>query len=91
MPDLDLLNELSSAEDDFDVDLMACGCRLPTGGTLAFSVDDVLRLYNLDDQKLVAFVGALIDEANITPDRVFQLADEAARGVRQETKSNYAG
>ena len=28
---LDLLNELSSGEDEFDVDLMACGCRVAAG------------------------------------------------------------
>ena len=77
---VDLLNELSLGEDEFDVDLMACGCRLACSGTgLHISIDDMVRLYEMDIPAMTLFVGALIDEAKIEPKEVFSLAYTAAK------------
>ena len=74
----DLLQELSSGEDEFDVDLMACGCRLAAPSDLQLSIDDIVRLYELDEWDLKAWVGALIDEAHISSEVVFRLASKVA-------------
>lgn len=81
----DLLEELSRGEDEFDVDLMACGCRLAPAGRLELSIYDLARLYNLGENELIALVGALMDEGRIPHDKVHELADKAARGeIREE-------
>lgn len=74
----DLLQELSSGEDEFDVDLMACGCRLLAPANLKLSIDDIVRLYELGEPELKELVGALIDEANISSEVVFRLASKVA-------------
>lgn len=71
---LDLLQELSNGEDEFDVDLMACGCRLFAPANLQLSIDDIARLYELGEPELKDLIGALIDEAKISSEVVFRLA-----------------
>lgn len=73
-----LLQELSSGEDEFDVDLMACGCRLAAPSNLQLSIDDIARLYELQESDLKELIGALIDEASISSDVVFRLASRVA-------------
>lgn len=74
----DLLQELSNGEDEFDVDLMACGCRLFAPSNLQLSIDDIVRLYELGEPELKELIGALIDEANIPSEAVFRLASKVA-------------
>jgi hypothetical protein len=85
---LDLLNEFASGEDEFDVDLMACGCRLAVGGVgndkFQLSIHDIARLYNLDQDKLIALVGGLVDTSKIDPAKLMELADQAAQGKLRE-------
>lgn len=81
---LDLLNEFASGEDEFDVDLMASGCRLATTSPLKLSTHDLVRLHNLDFDRLVALLGAVIDETGIDTNKLFQLADKAGRGLLTE-------
>ena len=86
--ELNLLDELSGAEDEFDVDLMACGCRYVAVGKPGEQVvtpSEFLKLYNLSDKAMAAFVGALIDMAKLTPQQLHNLADRAARGAFKET------
>lgn len=75
---MDLLQELSNGEDEFDVDLMACGCRL-VASNLKLSIDDIVRLYELGEAELKELVGALIDEASIPSEAVFRLAAKVAK------------
>ncbi len=77
---LDVLNELAAGEDEFDVDLMATGCRLMPESNLALGVDDIVKLYDLQDKSLYAFIGALIDESKLESRKVFQIAEKAAKG-----------
>ncbi len=74
----DLLQELSNGEDEFDVDLMACGCRLFAPANLQLSIDDIARLYELGEPELKELIGALIDEAKISSEVVFRLASKVA-------------
>lgn len=84
----DLLQELSNGEDEFDVDLMACGCRLMAPTNLQLSIDDIARLYELGEPELKELIGALIDEAKISSEVVFRLAtkvSEAKNATTSET------
>jgi hypothetical protein len=76
---LDLLNEFASGEDEFDVDLMASGCRLATSTQVKLSMYDLVKLHNLDFDRLLALLGAVIDETNIDTNKLFQLAEKAGR------------
>ena len=81
---VDLLEELSKGEDEFDVDLMACGCRLAAVTRFDLSIYDLVRLYNLEIDELVALVGALIDETEVPHDRLHELAEAASKGELRE-------
>ena len=76
----DLLNELADGEDEFDVDLMACGCRYVAEPGLVLSVYDIARLYNLGTPELITLVGALVDAGNIEVRVLLELAEKASRG-----------
>lgn len=69
-----LLDELASGEDEFDVDLMACGCRLvasPAGRESAVTISQYLQeTPGLDAAALRTLVEQLV-EANNIPDRTF--------------------
>ena len=81
--ELDMLNVLATGEDEFDVDLMACGCRLaPVGGEI--SLHDLVRMYELDIVKLTELVGALYDESGISNARLLELADLASKNKIHE-------
>lgn len=82
--DLSILNQLTEGEDEFDVDLMACGCRLEVGAKLKLGVDDIVRLFDLNDEQKTMLIGALIDEAKISPDRVFEIVDKVSKGKISE-------
>jgi len=81
---LDMLNEFAAGEDEFDVDLMACGCRLAAGSIPDFSIYDLVRLHNLDHDKMVALIGALVDHGKVDSKTLFSLADKAAKGKIKE-------
>jgi hypothetical protein len=80
----DLLEELSKGEDEFDVDLMACGCRLAAVTDFDWSIYDFVRLYDLDREQLVSLVGALVDAGGIDHQQLHDLADKVSRGEHQE-------
>ncbi len=81
---IDLLEELSKGEDEFDVDLMACGCRLAAVTDFEWSIHDFVRLYDLKGDQLVSLVGALVDAGEIDHQTLHNLADKVARGDHQE-------
>ncbi len=76
--DLSLLNELADSEDEFNVDLMAAGCRRAVEPTLELSVSDLVRLHNLDTQGLMNMIDGLIEEGGFESKTVFRLAQNAA-------------
>ncbi|MBV8370834.1 MAG: hypothetical protein JO036_18120 [Candidatus Eremiobacteraeota bacterium] len=81
---LDLLKELTEGEDEFDADLMACGCRYAAAPGMTqepVELREVLDLYGLKDQKLYAFVETLIAECQIEAAKVVEVADKAARAT----------
>lgn len=81
---LDLLKELTDGEDEFDADLMACGCRYAGAPQVTLQVidlEDVINLYGLTDQKLHEFIAGLIDECNIEAAKVLQIAERISSGV----------
>ena len=78
-PDLDLLNELANQEDEFDVDLMACGCRLVAETQVAMSVDDLVKLYDFDVNGMVEFAKVLVDKGGLDLSTVSDAAESAHR------------
>lgn len=84
---LELLKELTQGEDEFDADLMACGCRFAGGLAATMQVidlEDVITLYGLKDQKLYEFIANLIDECKIEAAKVMEVADKVSRGTVSE-------
>ncbi len=67
----DLLNEFAKSEDEFDVDLLSCGCRLPTpyassnldGDTLPLG--EILKLRGTSVQEMADLVENLASEYKI--------------------------
>lgn len=82
--DLAILDSLVEGEDEFDVDLMACGCRLAATTKMNLRISDMLRIFDLDDDKKTSLIGALVDEAGMEPDRLLELMDKVSRGDLQE-------
>ena len=82
---LDLLNEFAAGEDEFDVDLMACGCRVAPMPEMKLSIHDIVRMHDLDHDQLVALVGALVDESRVDSKKLFELAAKAAKNKIQES------
>lgn len=82
----DLLNQLANGEDEFDVDLMACGCRLAETANLTkkLTINDLVRIYKLDQDGLESLVGALIDEGKVSGDKVMELAEKVSKGRYKE-------
>jgi hypothetical protein len=60
---LDLLNELSSGEDEFDVDLMACGCRVAPGAD-QFTYRQWMSQLGLSTPQLARLLDMVITETN---------------------------
>lgn len=82
--ELDLLDELVEGEDEFDVDLLACGCRLAAEPSLNLSMHDILRLYNFDEKDVAALLGALVNEGGVEAKKVFELAERVSKGELSE-------
>jgi len=86
----DFLDQMSELEDDFDVDLMACGCRLAGTGSPAeaqaagLSIGDMVRLFDLQGEHLHNFIGELIDRSGMQPHEVLQIAEGVTRGQIKE-------
>jgi hypothetical protein len=80
----DLLMEFAASEDEFDIDLMACGCRYAPEANMKLSIYDVVRLYNLDFDKLVSVIGALMDESRLDSKKLFEIAEKVARNEIKE-------
>jgi|GEM_PF-6193478 len=87
--ELNLLDELASAENEFDVDLMACGCRLAPATDIQLATEDLIRLMDFTEDQLAGFVDALIREGKFDDKQVWKLADEASRGELKATRSVY--
>ena len=87
--ELNLLDELASAENEFDVDLMACGCRLAPKGGVKLATEDLIRLMDFTEEQLAGFVDALILEGKLDDKQVWTLADAASRGELKSTRSLY--
>lgn len=82
--DLSLLNEFAAGEDEFDVDLMACGCRLAAEPNMKLSIYDIVRMHDLDRDQLVALIGALVDESKLDSKKLFALAEKAGKNKLKE-------
>lgn len=82
--DLAILDSLVEGEDEFDVDLMACGCRLAPTTKMNLGIADMLRLFDLDDDMKTSLIGSLVDEAGIEPDKLLELMDKVSRGDLKE-------
>lgn len=77
----DFLGEISELEDGFDVDLMACGCRVCAPETrLEASVADVIKLYDLNQDSLGDLLGMVIDHVEMDSEKLFELAEKVASG-----------
>jgi hypothetical protein len=76
-----LLDELAGGEDDFDVDLMAAGCRLPLP-RLTDTVEDapqqLVSLYEFGTDELVEVFGRLIAEGLVDTKTLFRVAEDVA-------------
>lgn len=73
-----LLNELTNGEDEFDVDLMACGCRFASVQA-RLDAKTLVAMFNLDAEALTALIDALVDAGNVSAQVLFELAAKAAR------------
>jgi hypothetical protein len=74
---LNLLNELSSGEDEFDVDLMACGCRLAVGGShQQITLPQWVERTGLTKTQLQSILGTVIKEAATDKAQLTKLLDE---------------
>jgi hypothetical protein len=80
-------DEFSAGEDEFDIDLMACGCRYAPEPNMKLSIYDVVRLYNLDFDKLVSLVGGLMDETKLDSRKLFEIAEKVSRDEVKEVDS----
>jgi hypothetical protein len=76
--------EFSASEDEFDIDLMACGCRYAPEANMKLSIYDVVRLYNLDHDKLISVIGALMDETKLDSRKLFEIAEKVSRNELKE-------
>ena len=80
MNQVDILNELASSEDEFDVDLMACGCRLVAEAHVVESVSDLVQMYGFSIDQVVELTEAIIAESGVSPKVVSELAARTFRG-----------
>ncbi len=82
----DLMTELTSGQDDFEVDLMACGCRFQIDSDAmqsmsALNLQDLLRMYNFDNTAMARFIEGLIKAGGIGDQQIFELAEQALKPV----------
>lgn len=86
-PQADFLDEISDLEDGFDVDLMACGCRVHAPETkLQISVCDVIKLYNLDQDDLGDLLAMVVEHAELEPEKLFEMAEELVANKPEPVK-----
>ena|SRR5579863_8023189 len=71
MKKIDFLEELSSGEDEFDVDLMACGCRMVKAG------EDLLKSFN---------AARIADKFQLNPQQVLDLLDGVMTTQQVDTR-----
>lgn len=71
---LTLLNELASGEDEFDIDLMACGCRVRAVPTSASRdrlggkhpvIEYIRAMPNVDTEALYRILAGIVDDHHI--------------------------
>lgn len=91
-----VLDELASGEDEFDVDLMACGCRLvasPSGRRDAVTIPEFLREHpEVDEVALQQLVEVLIESNDISDKAFLRAVDKTVsrkgRGGRGGAKAD---
>jgi hypothetical protein len=78
----DLLHDLTSGEDDFDVDLMAAGCRirLVAEPEETLTAQQLITLYKFDSGELEALIAKLVEDGTLTIPELVQAAEELASG-----------
>jgi hypothetical protein len=86
--DSDLMTELTNGQDDFEVDLMACGCRFQIDSDAmqsmsAMNVQDLLRMYNFDSASMARFVEGLISAGGISDQKLFEVAEQVMKPAPQ--------
>jgi hypothetical protein len=78
MDKVDLLQELSSGEDEFDVDLMACGCRMirvqDQIGFENFNATLLATKYQLSREQILDLIDAILATAEVDTHIVENLA-----------------
>lgn len=78
----DLLHDLTSGEDDFDVDLMAAGCRIRivSEPEEALTAQQLVTLYKFDTAELEALLAKLVEDGKLTIPQLVEAAEELASG-----------
>lgn len=84
----DLMTELTNGQDDFEVDLMACGCRFQIDSDAmqsmsAMNLQDLLRMYNFDSAGMARFIEGLVSAGGITDQQIFSIAEQALKPAAQ--------
>lgn len=84
----DLMTELTNGQDDFEVDLMACGCRFQIDSDAmqsmsAMNLQDLLRMYNFDSAGMARFIEGLVSAGGITDQQIFSIAEQALKPATQ--------
>jgi hypothetical protein len=74
----DLINELSDGEDEFDVDLMAAGCRLSVASmnVETMGAGQLVQLYGFGLEEFSRLVDLLIERDVASIKDVFSAAEE---------------
>jgi hypothetical protein len=73
----DLLSDLSSGEDEFDVDLMAAGCRVRVATSVEeVSPSELISLYEFDKDDLVALLDGLVTAGVVDTGALYRQAEQ---------------
>jgi hypothetical protein len=86
--DSDLMTELTNGQDDFEVDLMACGCRFQIDSDAmqsmsAMNLQDLLRMYNFDNAAMARFIEGLVSAGGVSDQKIFEIAEQAMKSAPQ--------
>lgn len=78
----DLLNELTDGEDNFDVDLMAAGCRVRVVAEpeSTLSAQQLLALYKFDRDDVERLLVRLVEDEVLSTSDLFRAAEQIASG-----------
>jgi hypothetical protein len=77
----DLLTDLAAGEDEFDVDLMAAGCRIAHRATAAMAgPEELVSLYGFGADEIVAVLGLLVADGTVDSKALFSAAEQVASG-----------